>query len=126
MPREPIIDIAMTGVTVGHWGNTMKKQRVNRLSISLAPSILRDLDAMVEHRRNSGTGEFDFSLTHLITRHVTKRLSIDPNLGYASVGVNGGIRCRLNEDLTLNAAVGTRLAGELPEITVTVGFTWVF
>ncbi len=104
----------------------MKKECVNRFSVSLAPSILRDLDAMVEHRRKSGAGEFDFSLAHLITRHVTKRLSIDPNLGYASVGVNGGIRYRLNEDLTLDAAVGTRLAGELPEVTVTVGFTWVF
>jgi len=46
--------------------------------------------------------------------------------GKTSVGLSGGLRYQLLESLMLDAAVGTRLAGDWPDCTATVGFTWVF
>lgn len=46
--------------------------------------------------------------------------------GKTSVGINGGIRYQLLESLTLDAAVGAKLAGDWPDWTATVGLTWAF
>lgn len=42
------------------------------------------------------------------------------------VGVNVGIRWMANESITLDAAVGTKLVNDWPDLTATVGITMVF
>lgn len=42
------------------------------------------------------------------------------------VGINTGLRWAVAEGLVLDAAVGTRLAGNWPDLTATIGFTWSF
>lgn len=43
-----------------------------------------------------------------------------------AAGVNGGIRWQVRDNLTLDAAIGTRVYGDWPDLTATVGFTWAF
>jgi len=46
--------------------------------------------------------------------------------GKTSLGANVGCRYQLQEALTLDAAVGTRVAGDWPDFTAAVGLTWAF
>jgi hypothetical protein len=46
--------------------------------------------------------------------------------GETSIGTNAGLRYQLGESLTLDAAVGTRITGDWPHWTATLGLTWVF
>ena len=43
-----------------------------------------------------------------------------------SAFINGGVRWALTEKLTLDAAIGTTIAGEGPDVFVTAGFSWIF
>lgn len=43
-----------------------------------------------------------------------------------SMGSNVGIRYAINDTLTLDAAIGKKVAGDWPDWTSTVGLTWVF
>lgn len=46
--------------------------------------------------------------------------------GKAVTAVNAGIRYQLFANVTLDAALSTKLAGDYPDLAGTIGFTWLF